>query len=506
MFPMAQARRHSRRGTGKAFAKRLRDSAMNAPQFRIIAIDLFERDVVLRVPFRFGVVTLTACPQAFVRTKIALADGRVGTGHGAELLAPKWFDKNLALSNEDNFEQLRVSMRRARDAYLADSGPRSAFAHAAAHYWDQIDECGRRGLNPLVACFGPALMDRALLDALCHALGVSFYTAINGNLPGLDATLTPDLKGFEFNAFLGGLTAAPHVDVRHTVGLVDAITDDDLEVRVDDGLPETLEQVITVYGNRYFKLKLSGNLEADIERLTRIADVLERLPDYTITLDGNEQFADADASAQFWRRVARTPGLRRMAKSTIYIEQPLPRAITLDTPITALAEAKAVLIDEADGTVDAFPAAIARGYTGVSTKSCKGLYKSMLNAGRCAALNRGGKCRYFMSAEDLTTQAGLAVQQDLALVNVLGLTHVERNGHHYVHGFAGQGAGAAEQQAFLRAHPDLYEGDGNNVRLRLRAGRVALGSLAAPGFASGATPDAATLAPLATPLARTISA
>ena len=53
-----------------------------------------------------------------------------------------------------------------------------------------------------------------------------------------------------------------------------------------------------------------------------------------------------------------------------------------------------------------------------------------------------------MSAEDLTTQAGLSVQQDLALVNLLGITHVERNGHHYVNGMAA--LPRAEQQAFLR--------------------------------------------------------
>ena len=44
---------------------------------------------------------------------------------------------------------------------------------------------------------------------------------------------------------------------------------------------------------------------------------------------------------------------------------------------------------------------------------------------------------YFMSAEDLTTQAGVAVQQDLALATLVGATHVERNGHHYVDGMAG---------------------------------------------------------------------
>jgi hypothetical protein len=42
---------------------------MTPAAFRILEIKLFERDVVLRLPFRFGVVTLTACPQAFVKVR-----------------------------------------------------------------------------------------------------------------------------------------------------------------------------------------------------------------------------------------------------------------------------------------------------------------------------------------------------------------------------------------------------------------------------------------------------
>ena len=54
----------------------------------------------------------------------------------------------------------------------------------------------------------------------------------------------------------------------------------------------------------------------------------------------------------------------------------------------------------------------------------------MLNAARCAVWNaQDPAARYFMSAEDLTTQAGLSLQQDLALLNLLGIHHVERNGH-----------------------------------------------------------------------------
>ena len=87
--------------------------------FFILSIDMLERDVRLRMPFRFGVVTLTESPQAFARARIRLKDGREAEGAAAELLAPKWFDKNPALSNEDNYEQLRASLRGARERYLS---------------------------------------------------------------------------------------------------------------------------------------------------------------------------------------------------------------------------------------------------------------------------------------------------------------------------------------------------------------------------------------------------
>src|SRR5260221_3840487 len=105
----------------------------------------------------------------------------------------------------------------------------------------------------------------------------------------------------------------------------------------------------------------------------------------------------------------------------------------------------------------------------------------------------GGE-RYFMSGEDLTTQAGLAVQQDLALVNLLGLTHVERNGHHYVNGMAG--LPQREQDGFLAAHPELYEHRRGAVRVKIRNGQLAIRSLASAGLASGAHPDLTALQPV----------
>ena len=456
--------------------------------FKIASIELFERPVKLRMPFRFGVVTLTACPQAFVRAVIEMPDGRRITGSSAELMAPKWFDKNLALSNEDNFDQLRDVLRIAREAYLSDRAPATAFSHFARHYDSHLLACAGKSYNPLLANYGPALIDRALLDALCRAHGTSFYAAMQRNLAGISGERR-EFAGFDFNAFLSRLTPAASIEARHTVGLVDAITNADLKEPVNDGLPESLEQVVATYGHRYFKLKVGGKIEADIERLSQIAAVLDQANTaYYASLDGNEQYENADGVAELLARIVATPRLKRLYDSILFIEQPINRKQALQADVTSLNAYRPVIVDESDGDLDTFVQARERGYTGISSKTCKGVYRSILNAARCAQWNaQEGTKRYFLSAEDLTTQAGIAVQQDLALVNLLGVSHVERNGHHYVNGMAAQPE--AEQRGFLAAHPDLYERSHGAVRLKITQGRLAVASLDCAGYACAAQPD-----------------
>jgi len=424
-------------------------------RFSVQQVEFFERQVHLRMPFRFGVVTLTEAPQAFARVRISL-QGRAAEGAAAEMLAPKWFDKNPALTNEDNFEQLRDSMRQARAGYLA-GGENTAYGHS-------------RPTVGLVENFGPALLDRAVLDALCRALGISFYDAIRKNIVALDLP----------SQFLEALKPASQIAARHTVGMVDPITALDNRTPVKDGLPETLEEVIARYGHRWFKLKVGGDAKADVERLSAIAAVLDRIPGpYHVSLDGNEQYAEAGAVIDLLSRIDN----ERLASSIVFIEQPIKRQNALAADISRLAKLKPVIIDESDDSLDAFPRAKALGYRGVSSKTCKGLYKSLINAARCKAWGDG----YFMTGEDLTIQAGMALQQDLALVSLLGLAHVERNGHHYVNGMAG--LPAHEQEQFLVNHDDLYEQTYGAVRVRIKGGMMQMKSLDCPGFASRAMPD-----------------
>jgi len=465
----------------------------DAPRVSLAGLERYEWPFRLRMPFRFGVITVTHGRQAVLRARIRLEDGSERWGVAAETLAAKWFDKDPALTDAQNEQQLRRAIELAEAATRA-AGTRTLFAHYADTYADSVAAGAAEALNPLVVAYGRALVDRAMLDALLKAKRMSFQAGMRANLGGIaphDAI--PDLTGFDFAAMLPGLAPQTHLHARHTVGLVDPITAADQAERVNDGLPETVEEVAATYRHRYWKLKVGGDVAADVERLSRIAAVLDTLPGgYHASLDGNEQYKDAEGALTLWRAMEAEPRLARLRGSILYIEQPVKRAKALETGMQTLAAARPVIIDESDGPLDAFVTGRTLGYAGVSSKACKGVWRSLINLARCRAWNAAeGGARYFMSAEDLTTLAGVCVQQDLALVSLLGLTHVERNGHHFVDGFAGRPK--AEAVRFMEAHPDLYADTPHGPRLAVRDGALAIGSLDTPGLGATVEPDYAAM-------------
>lgn len=471
-----------------------------ADRLRIREVEVRECAVKNRLPFRFGNSTKTHGRQVVVRARIELPDGRGAWGAAAEALSAKWFDKNPALSDEDNYDQLRLAIELAGARYI-DQGDQTPFGHFANAYGYLNGQCARWKMPALIAGFGAALLDRCVLDALGRLTGASFWQLVRANRVGLQpAALAPDLAGFDFDAFLQSLAPASQLHIRHTVGLVDPIVAADQAPGSGpgDGLPETLEQVAGTYRHRYYKIKVCGDAEADLQRLAAIASVLDRqgVP-YQVTLDGNEQYRDAEAVVRLLRAIEARPELQRFHQAILWLEQPLARDAALTCDVRAIAALRPVIIDESDADLDAFPAAIALGYLGVSSKNCKGLYKAIVNRARCEVRNaQGGRC--FMSAEDLTTLPGISLQQDLALVSLLGLTHVEKNAHHFVDGMRHRPQ--REQRAFAEAHPDLYRldplPDGQCVaRLNIAEGRVRLGSIDVPGHSYGAAIDWDSLEP-----------
>jgi hypothetical protein len=452
-------------------------------------IAFFERPVSFVRPFRFGAVVVNAAPQAFVRVEVEVEGGGRSVGASAEMLVPKWFDKRAHLSPEHTVGELRRSLLIARELYLAHSGFETAFGLHARCIAAQVEACAKEDIPPLAAAYGPAEIDKAILDALLRSAGVDFFDGMIGNISDIDARLSPDLQDSNIAQFLGSRKPLPRVAIRHTVGLDD-------KIEGAGGVADAGENS----GARYFKLKLNGDPEADAARLTRIGRELATLAcDYRASLDANEQYSDLAALGSLIDRLDRDGALQPIATKLLYIEQPMPRDITRASPLGALAR-RDFIVDEADDSWDAFPAARGLGYRGISSKSCKGIYKSIVNATRAAKWSTGGE-KFFVTAEDLTCQAGLAVQQDLALGALIGVTHAERNGHHYVDGFAD--TPTAEAQAFLAAHPDLYTRGGNTIRLAIHDGDLLTGSLRAPGFATSVHPDWQALSSLEQAKART---
>ncbi|MGA7679698.1 MAG: hypothetical protein WCA54_05925 [Pseudolabrys sp.] len=439
-----------------------------SPRIAVKSIDLSERRVPFRHPFRFGAVTVNEAPQIFVHVTIEV-DGQHSTGAAAELMVPKWFNKDADLSAGDTIDQLRQSSAIARTLYLEHTTPDTAFGLHAARNETQVAACGKAGIPPLAANFGTAEIDKAILDALLRSQRTDFFNGMRTNLAGLDARLTPDLDNSAISNFLAGRKVSQGIAVRYTIGMLDT-------------LDSVREAIRAKY--RFFKIKLCGDPEKDRVRLSELAALLGD-SDYQATLDANEQYRSIGDLDTLVKALQTGTALEALAARLLYIEQPFAREDTWNFDLRSLATTVAFIIDEADDSYDAFPRAKILGYRGVSSKSCKGLYKSLLNGARAACWNKAGE-DFFISAEDLTCQAGLAVQQDNALVAFHGLKHAERNGHHYVDGFAN--TPALEAGAFLAAHSDLYEKSDDIVRLAVHDGTIATESLAVPGFACALQP------------------
>ena len=290
-------------------------------------------------------------------------------------------------------------------------------------------------------------MDKAILDALFKALGIGMAEGLRRN--ARRPRCPPDLRSGRRRD--RGLPAEYRSRRKASRSAIRSGLLDDLEGA--DGLAADIRRAAL----RYFKIKIGGDVAADLDRLRSVTALLaDNAPDFRATLDANEQY-DAARFADLLEGPCGRSGAERCCGTGCSISsspstggRPSTRRSTPPCSRIRSSSTRPTAI------TSAFPRAANLGYRGVSSKSCKGLYKSLLNAARARAWNRreGRQGWYFLAGEDLTCQAGLGVQQDTALAAVLGIAHVERNGHHYVEGFGP--APDDEAQGFAAAHPLLY--------------------------------------------------
>ena len=459
-----------------------------ADRFTLSPFEFFVQKTRTRFPFRYGIASMTEVPHLFVRTRVAVGE-KSSPGLSSEGLPPKWFTKNPATTFEQDLpEMLQAISHAAKLAEQIAQSPVSFFDFWHEVYRQQNDWSDARHIAPLLANLGVSLVERAALDGLCRVAGEPLHRLIATNRLGLRlGEIHAELRKAQPGDLLPG-TPLMSCFVRHTVGLGDALSPADIppDERVDDGLPQDLESSIREYGLRYFKVKLFADEKQDLARLRALSGLLDHQTGgkYFVTLDGNENFKSFEAFREFWQKAAAEPALRELWKHIIVVEQPIhrDRALSEDlgSALRAWKDRPPLIIDESDGALGDLPKALALGYVGTSHKNCKGIVKGIANACLLEKRRRSGE-HVVLTGEDLCNLGPVTLLQDLAMMALLGVVHVERNGHHYYRGLS---LWPTEwQETTLAAHGDLYTRHRDGfARLEIREGRIALGSVNAAPF------------------------
>lgn len=467
----------------------------------VLDAQLYGLSVKTRMPFRYGIAVLTKVPHLFVELTVDI-DGQLSKGVAADNLPPKWFVKRSKETFQEELRDMLAVINHACQSVKKLEPKASVFDTWQACYSEQKHWAKPLGYPPLLWQFGVSMVERALIDAFCQAKALPFSEALRKNAFGMDlGFFHSSLNKLEPSYFLPQ-NPLKTIHVRHTVGLSDPLTNADIspEDLANDTLPQSLEATLNSYGLTHLKLKLSGNTDTDFKRLESIATILSKKEKgFIFTLDGNEQYNSLADFKNFWQALSSQRSLAAFLKGLLFVEQPFSRDIALTEPLKAdLLEwhtRPPIIIDESDAELDSLANALQAGYVGTSHKNCKGIFKSVANLGLINQKRLEQPERTFiMSGEDLTNIGPVALQQDLAVLASLGISHAERNGHHYFKGLSM--FPESIQTASLEHHSDLYTHHDDFVSLAIHEGKLNLDTVINAPFGLEYPLDSTQFAPI----------
>jgi hypothetical protein len=345
---------------------------------RIVDCTLHRTDVRLRMPFRYGIATMTEGPVIFVRLQVEI-NGKTKIGISSDLLPAKWFTKIPAQSIAEEVAGILRVIRHAAATRDRIGGLKRSFEIWRQLYEAQTAWASQEAIPPLLANFGVSLVERALIEAAAKATGQTFAQCCNlMNWACAWDWLHPELAGVEPGIFWASRGPTWCCAIRS--GLADPLAECDItdaENVWTTGFPQSLEASIRAYGLRHFKIKVNGKLEADLERVSRCAEIIARWApaDFAFSLDGNEQFESLDQFRAFWDKAQGRPELRAFLNHLLFVEQPLHRKVALEADVAVAfrhwPNRPPVIIDESDGTTADFRLALELGYAGPVTKIAK---------------------------------------------------------------------------------------------------------------------------------------
>jgi L-alanine-DL-glutamate epimerase-like enolase superfamily enzyme len=407
---------------------------------RIVEVVHQFEDYRYRAPYQFGGRSVDRVTILNVNCRVKTRSGREAWGFGSMTLGNAWA---FPAASQDvglgAMKALADELRPITAACDETGHPIDLFRALEPAYLRTAETLSRTRalavpIPKLCTLVVASAFDAAIHDAFGKALGVSSYATYTREHMTRD--LSHDL-GAEFrNEFLDRYVPVKPkatMPVFHSVGASDPLEASDIRTRIDDGLPNTLEEWIPRDGLVRFKIKLNGgDLAADFERVVRIDRIVNRVqaarrvPDWKYLLDFNEGCPNVGYLLDFLRRVreATPSGFDRI----LYIEQPTARDLQKDRAnvMHDAAKLRPVVIDESLTDLETLLLAREMGYTGVALKACKGQSHAMLMA---AAAQKFGM---FLCVQDLTCPGASLVHSAGIAARVPGNAGIEANARQFV--------------------------------------------------------------------------
>lgn len=433
-------------------------------------------DFQYRAPYQFGGRSVDRVTLLNVDCRVRTGDGREAWGFGSMTLGNAWAFP--AASHDAGFAAMKALADALRPITAAcdDKGhPIDLFRVLEPEYLRAATEISRKLNLPvpipkLCTLVVASAFDAAIHDAYGKVFDLSSYETYGPKFMSHDLSqdLGSEFRGEYLDRYVPSKPRASTL-LFHSVGASDPLEASDVRKRLDDGLPNTLEEWIPRDGLLGFKMKLNGgNLAADFERVVRIDRVVNRaqaargVKDWKYLLDFNEGCPNVAYLLEFLRKVreATPTGFDRI----LYIEQPTPRDLQKDRTnvMHEAAKLRPVVIDESLTDLETLLLAREMGYTGVALKACKGQSHAMLMA---AAAQKFGM---FLCVQDLTCPGASLIHSAGIAARVPGNAGIEANARQFV-----PAANAAWESKF----PGLFT---------IRDGTMNTGQLTGPGL--GAVP------------------
>ena len=450
----------------------------NPHDVRVVACEVTFEPVPFRAPLKFGgrVVDRTDLINAAVT--VERRDGTTATGRGSMPVGNVWAWPS-DVTDPATAERAMKDLAAKLGSELGDADP-SAFGdvlwwgdllgaagHAAANAVRDELAGLREPVPPLAELVAISPIDAALHDAVGRVHDCSSFDVLGPEF------LNHDLSAYLDDRFAGEYLdrytlrqPKPAMPLYHLVGALDPLTDDDIDDRIGDGLPETLGEWIAADGLTHFKIKLAGDdLDWDVDRVlavNRVVDDANHNPkrqrgtgpspapvsladasgyEVHFSCDFNEKCADQQYVIEFLNRVrdANPAAFDRIQ----YLEQPTHRDLAAHPiPVHEAAKIKPVVIDESLTGYDALLRAVDLGYSGVALKACKGQTESLLMG---AAAQKLG---LFLCVQDLTCPGASFLHSASLAARIPGVAAIEGNGRQYC---------PAPNAAWAPRYPGMFE-------------------------------------------------